>query len=406
MNQGAASGGNSTNPNIDTAVNGRIQNLAGGYLGGWIGNRTTNPGHVQHQMVVAGEVLARYGDAADQSAGAGAAPAFGAVAELYLSAPGSVLHDGNADPVAHTVVGGETLQSIARTTLGDSRLWYRIAQANGLSVQPDAPLQAGVTLAIPKATLSANSASTFKPYDPSRVIGDANPALSALPVPQGGGGDCGGLGQILMIAIIIAVTVYSAGALAASGALGTSAAATAASASGIAVGTGASTLGATFAAGGAVLGGGAGLGAAIAAGAVSSALGSVAGQTFGIATGMQQDFDWRSVGLAALSGGVSGGLAGLGGFAPLGGEPASFGNLAARAAVGSALTQGIAVATGLQRGFSWTSVAASAIGAGVGQAVGTNLPSDINPLVGRTITSFAAGAATSLARNPKVRVLK
>ena len=80
----------------------------------------------------------RYGDAADQSAGAGAgaAPAFAPVAELYLSAPGSALHEGNADPVAHTVVQGETLQSIARTTLGDSRLWYRIAQANGLPCSP------------------------------------------------------------------------------------------------------------------------------------------------------------------------------------------------------------------------------------------------------------------------------
>ena len=406
VNQGAQADSpgtsyNPADPNAGPAVNGRIQNLASDYRGGWIGNRTTNPGHVQHQMVVAGEVLARYGDAADKSAGAGAAPAFGAVAELYLSAPGNVLHGSSADPVSHTVVGGETLQSIARTTLGDSRLWYRIAQANGLSVQPDAPLQAGVTLSIPKATLSANSASTFKPYDPSRVIGDANPALSALPVPQGGGGDCGGFGQILMIAIIIAVTVYSAGALAASGALGTSAAATAASASGIAVGTGASTLGATFAAGGAVLGGGAGIGVGIAAGAVGSALGSVAGQTFGIATGMQQDFDWRSVGLAALSGGVSGGL---GGFAPLGGDASPFANLVARAAVGSALTQGVSVAIGLQRSFSWANVAASAIGAGVGYGVGTNLPGDINPFVGRTITSFAAGAATSLARGGRVSI--
>ena len=86
---------NSTNPN--PAVNGRIQNLTSGYLGGWIGNRATNPGHVQHQMVVAGEVLARYGDAADKSVGAGANPVFDAVEELYLSSPGSALHEGNAD---------------------------------------------------------------------------------------------------------------------------------------------------------------------------------------------------------------------------------------------------------------------------------------------------------------------
>jgi hypothetical protein len=39
VNQGAASGDmgfDPTDPNTGPAVNGRIQNLAGGYLGGWI----------------------------------------------------------------------------------------------------------------------------------------------------------------------------------------------------------------------------------------------------------------------------------------------------------------------------------------------------------------------------------
>ena len=102
VNQGAQADSpgtpyNPLNPNAGPAVNGRIQNTDGGYLGGWIGNRATNPGHVQHQMVVAGEVLARYGDAADKSVGAGANPVFDAVEELYLSSPGSALHEGNAD---------------------------------------------------------------------------------------------------------------------------------------------------------------------------------------------------------------------------------------------------------------------------------------------------------------------
>ena len=70
-----------------------------------------------------------------------------------------------------------------------------------------------MTLSIPKATLSANSASTFKPYDPSRVIGDTNPALSALPIPQADDG-CGGFGEILKLAVIIAVTILTEGATA------------------------------------------------------------------------------------------------------------------------------------------------------------------------------------------------
>lgn len=93
MNQGAQADSpttpyNPADPNAGPAVNGRTQNLASGYVGGWIGNRTSNPGHVEHQMMVAGEVLARYGDAADKSVGARADPTFDTVAELYLSAPG------------------------------------------------------------------------------------------------------------------------------------------------------------------------------------------------------------------------------------------------------------------------------------------------------------------------------
>jgi hypothetical protein len=45
-------------------------------------------------------------------------------------------------------------------------------------------------------------------------------------------------------------------------------------------------------------------------------------------------------------------------------------NTIVKAAIGSALTQGVAVATGLQKEFSWRSVAASAITAGVTQGVG------------------------------------
>jgi hypothetical protein len=361
VNQGAESGGNSSNSNISLpAVNGRIQNLAGGYLGGWIGNRTTNPGHVQHQMVVAGEVLARYGDAADKSAPAGADPAFAAVAELYLSAPANVLHGGNADPVAHTVVGGETLQSIARATLGDSRLWYRIAQANGLSVQPDAPLQAGVTLAIPKATLSANSASTFKPYDPSSVIGDANPALNALPQPQADDGGCGGFGEVLKLVVIVVVAIYAPEFL---------------------------PEFITELGGPAVL-------------AASAAVGDVAGQAFANVIGIQHGFDWKEVALAALSAGVGEGL-GASGLLPNTGS--SLGNVILQRAVGNALTQGVAVVTGLQDQFNWKAVAAAGITAGVGEVVGNALGNTFGDSgAGRFATNFASAAVGSLVANAAV----
>ena len=247
-------------------------------------------------------------------------------------------------------------------------------------MQPDAPLQAGVTLAIPKATLSANSASTFKPYDPSSVIGDANPALSALPQPQADDGGCGGFGgfgEILKLAVIIAVTILTEGATAS----------WAAEAGFAEIGAETATIASVDAAE---------LAASVASGAVSYGAGALAGEVFGVATGMQNRIDWRNVGLAAISGGISGGLSGV---------SALSGNVVLRAAVASALTQGVAVATGLQKSFSWQSVAASAIGAGVGESVGRELSGmDIDPFTGRVLTSAAASTATALARGGRVSI--
>ena len=244
-------------------------------------------------------------------------------------------------------------------------------------MQPDAPLQAGVTLSIPKATLSANSASTFKPYDPSRVIGDANPALSALPQPQADDGGCGGFGEILKLAVIIAVTILTEGATAS----------WAAEAGFAEIGAETATIASVDAAE---------LAASVASGAVSYGAGALAGEVFGVATGMQNRIDWRNVGLAAISGGISGGLSGV---------SALSGNVVLRAAVASALTQGIGVATGLQKSFSWANVAASAIGAGVGESVRRELSGmGIDPFTGRVLTSAAASTATALARGGRVSI--
>lgn len=152
------------------------------------------------------------------------------------------------------------------------------------------------------------------------------------------------------------------------------------------------------------MGGSAGLGAAVAAGAIGSAIGSVAGQTFGVVTGMQSEFNWSAVGLAAISGGVGAGMGALAsGTGVLSGG--DFGVTVARAAVGSALTQGISVATGLQDHFSWASVAASAVGAGVGYGVGSALQDvNMNPYVKAGITSFAAGTAAAVARGGTVSI--
>jgi hypothetical protein len=104
-------------------------------------------------------------------------------------------------------------------------------------------------------------------------------------------------------------------------------------------------------------------GASFSAGAVAGAAGSLAGQVAGNVLGIQDGFDFKQMALSALSGGIGGALAGVD-F-----TGSTMGNTIARAAIGNALAQGVGVVTGLQKRFDWRGVAASAAGAGVGQAM-------------------------------------
>ncbi|MFN7862986.1 MAG: hypothetical protein ACK5N7_06635, partial [Curvibacter sp.] len=255
----------------------------------------------------------------------------------------------------------------------DSSLWYLVADANGLS--SDRELRVGQTLNVPsRVTGGANNSNTFKPYNPGEVVGDTTPNLPSPPVGGGGGGGgCGGLGTILVIVVTVAVAIYAPQLL--------------------------PNLGNAF------------LNAAAAA-----AVGNVAGQVVGNALGAQEGFSWKAVAMAAISGGVT---QGMGGTNFTGGADASLGNTIARAAVSNAMTQGIAVVTGLQEKFSWTSVAASAVGAGVGH--GMNQALGLTDAAGKAtsnyqgyqgmdriaraaLSGFAAGTATTLARGGRVAV--
>ncbi|RYE42492.1 MAG: LysM peptidoglycan-binding domain-containing protein [Hyphomicrobiales bacterium] len=175
VNQGAAG---------SAGGGGRIQNLPGGYIGGFIGT-ALYPGHVQRQLVANGEVVARFGDAPDLASppqDASKKPNYINTAEFHLDAAPLQLKGANFSAMSYTVVGGETLKSIARTVLGDSSLWWRIAEANGLAVSADGALTAGQTLSIPKLSLNANNSDTFQPYDPAKVTGSQD---SVLPAPEG-----------------------------------------------------------------------------------------------------------------------------------------------------------------------------------------------------------------------------
>ncbi|MDQ0072702.1 YD repeat-containing protein [Variovorax boronicumulans] len=362
-------------------------------------------GQEQRQLVVNGEVLGQYGQLRDTNNPSmpNGAPLFQTRAEFNF---GYQPIDGNypsASPGTYAVSVGDTLQSIARGAYGDEGLWYLIADANGLSSNAD--LKSGQVLTIPTKVGAANNANSFKPYDPSKAVGDTNPHMP-MPEANGGKGGCGGIGQLIMIVIAVVVTIYTAGA--AASAFGASSASLGATAGVTAAST--ATVGATFASGLTALAGGYGA-VGVAAAAIGGAVGSIASQGVGIAIGAQDEFSWKNVALGAIGAGATAGIG-----SALGGPISSsvqgwdrFAQVAGRSAISSAVTQGIGVATGLQNKFSWRSVAASAVGAGVGAAVSGPAssifgPSDFGQFATRFASGLAGGLTTAALRGGKISV--
>ena len=249
----------------------------------------------------------------------------------------------------YTVRGGESLQQIAASTYGDSNLWYKIAEANGLPA--GAALASGQILRLPAGVVrTTHNADTFKPYDPGQAIGELSPTT---PKPQKGN-NCGAFGQILLAVVAVAVTVL------------------------------APVSGATF-------------GAAVA----NAGLGSVASQAVGLYTGIQEKFSFKGVALSALSAGVTYGLGPGGGIFK--GEGGAFSGVTKstalqaglRGATASAISQGIGTVTGLQSSFSWAGVAAAGVAAGVGDAFDLDALSGegANLTPGNIASHTAVGAA-------------
>jgi YD repeat-containing protein len=267
---------------------------------------------------------------------------------------------------AWTVRAGDTLQGIAAAVWGDASLWYLIAEANGLTA--GSLLAAGQLLTVPaKVGNVHNNADTFRPYDPNKALGDVNPTQPEPPRnPKKGG--CGVIGQIIAVAIAVVVAYYTAGLV--SGLLGTT------------FGTGALATTAT----------------AVVAGAAGGAVGSVASQGFLIATGAQDSFDWKAVALSAIAGGVGGGVKGLGVFSGSG-----MLNAAARSVVTNVVTQGVAVATGLQDKFSWTAVATAAVTGAVADKIGAKLSragaSELDKAGVRAVAGAGAAIASAATRS-------
>ncbi|MBK6006911.1 LysM peptidoglycan-binding domain-containing protein [Ramlibacter ginsenosidimutans] len=354
-------------------------------------------GNIQRQLVVNGEVLGTYGvgvDPNNPASGANNNPNFANVVDFDFGYARVSASYPSASPGAYTVRSGDTLQSIAQTAYGDSSLWFRIADANGLASGND--LKVGQTLNIPnRVSTISNNASTFKPYDPSKIEGDKTPSL-ATPVPKK---KHNWWGQLLMAVVMVAAVVFTAGVAAT--AMGVSGSVWSA---GFGVLTGGAAGGATgalasFAVGGSALGTAGTM-------ALAAAGGSILSQAVGIATGVQDKFSWTQVGLSAIGGGVSAGLAG---WAPLGGEASALGNTMVRSAVVNATTQGIGVVTGLQAQFDWRGVAASAFGAGAGEAAEAGLgpawrATPMGDLAARSLKGLAAGTVTAVMHGGTVAI--
>jgi hypothetical protein len=310
---------------------------------------------VQRQLIVNGNVLGRYGVGINEITPKDSAgnPNFAALASFnfgYQKITGSY-PVGTAS--SYTVAVGDTLRSVANAMWGDAQLWYRLAEANGLSSERD--LKVGQTLIIPSGnTTAANRADTFKPYDPSKITGDTSPNLPA-PAASGGGG-CGGLGQILLVVVAVVVTVMTSGA--------------------------AMT---TF---GPALGG-----------ALAGAAGALASQVVGNAFGILDGYDWKAVALAAVGGAVTAGMSGLN---PLGSTAGATANAVVRAALGNALTQGMAVAVGMQQQFNWRTVAVAAVSAGINESMSDTAMRDdmVNQMPqanGQTVRWSGTGPLSDLA---------
>jgi hypothetical protein len=359
---------------------------------------------IRRQVVVNGEVLGRYGIGVDEKKprDKDGNPNFVVIADFTDGYQPITGNYPAASVGSYQVQGGDTLRSIARQSYGDEGMWYRIAESNGLSGDRD--LRVGQTITIPSAVGTVrNNSGTFTPYDASKITGDTMPHM---PTPHNGGGGCGGIGMLLVIIVAVVATVVTAGAAA------------------IAMGVASASGGLAAAAGTALASVASGSVLGAVAVAVGAAVGSIVSQGVAMAVGLQDKFSWQRVGMSAI-GSVATAALPVGAFTSALGQT---GGMAVRAAVGNAIGQGIGVATGLQDKFDWRGVAASAAATFVSEAlrdtimgaettnaaggyvgrtgglVGALGGSEAAKIAGSTVLGIASGATASLARDGKVSI--
>jgi LysM repeat protein len=261
-----------------------------------------------------------------------------------------------------------------------------LADANGLS--GDDGLVAGSTLTAPELKTSSNDASTFKPYNPGEITGPTTPSLPYIEPPSDKG--CNAVAMVIMAVVAIVVYVY-APMLA--------------------------PYMTQFLATGSVVGG-AGVTATL--GGTMLASGVIAAGTSAVARGAASamnlaSFSWRDVAVdgltAAFSAGIAEGLKGAGSAAEAGRTYETVNNVRRLNTYGKVL-QGlgnhagsvVANATvGRDTNFSWSGVAAAAVGSYVSAKLGGRVPvadggNPASQLLSGYAESYLDGAINSTAR--------
>jgi YD repeat-containing protein len=270
-----------------------------------------------------------------------------------VAGSGGVYEAGGGSVVAQP---GDTLQTLSQRVYGSSSYWYVLAEANGYSDAVESPA-AGTSLRAPSISVSRNDAGTFRPYNANDAIGPNAPVMPTLPPSSDG---CGKVGQLLMVVVAVIVTIYTAGA--ASGATG--------------------GFMATMTQGASVVAGTSGMGiAGMGYAAIGGAVGSVASQAVGLATGAIQSFSWRGVATSALTAGIGAGVGTVAQF--LGAEKLL---TAAASGLGSSVAN-----ASINGGFSWRQVAANVVGNAIGSAVGSAAVGALSQGATTAAGQFAAG---------------
>ncbi|MGY8562893.1 putative Ig domain-containing protein [Paracidovorax citrulli] len=288
-----------------------------------------------------------------------------------------------------TVLAGETLRGIAQRVYGNANLWYVLAEAN--AINDDSGLTAGTTLVVPEVKVTANDATTFKPFSPQEAVGNTSPSLPYIEPPPKE--HCNGIAMVLMVVVAVVAAVFTAGAAltaiaAMAPSLGISLAAGGMMATGLGVVTGSAMVGVSGAVAGAVAG------AAFAGGMA----GSIASQAVGKAMGVVESFSLRSAVASGLGAMVGAGVgAAIGGGATTAELIAknTYKGYGAVAAIGAANAVG-GYAAGKIAGvadthFSWRAIAAAAVSSLVAGKINNSLGTPATPNVAGGIANDTIG---------------